>query len=185
MPVRNQNLIEKYSGHLRQLNNRLPKNNKTGHKNISITFRNGKKKYRVSIQYNKKQHSVLRDTLDEAIVVREELRKQYWPNYKEKKNKEKNMIPIHKIENWRDSRGSGLDRARAIIVSTSNDLQEISNKTGIPYQSLKNLRSNPEKISKMSWERTNKLSQLYDIYEIQNNMPMDKANKLIDDKRNV
>lgn len=72
--------------HMKQLNDKPPVTNKTGYRNISITYRNGKKKYRVSIVYNRKQHSVLTNTLKEALDRREELRKKWWPNYETPQN---------------------------------------------------------------------------------------------------
>lgn len=70
--------------HLKQLNNRPASTNKTGYRNISMTKRNGRWRYRVAIQYNRKQHSQLTDTLEEALAAREKLRKKWWPNYKDK-----------------------------------------------------------------------------------------------------
>lgn len=68
--------------HQKQLNNRLPKANRTGYKNISMTRRNGRLRYRVAVQYNRVSHQKLADTLEEALAIREELRKKWWPNYK-------------------------------------------------------------------------------------------------------
>lgn len=65
--------------HKKQFNDRLPVNNKTGYKNISMTTRNGRQRYRVSIQVNGRQHSKLVDSLEEALAVREQLRKEWWP----------------------------------------------------------------------------------------------------------
>ncbi|WP_242363772.1 hypothetical protein [Limosilactobacillus antri] len=65
--------------HKKQFNNRLPVTNKTGYKNISMTTRNGRERYRVAIQVNRKQHSKIVDSLEEALVVREQLRKEWWP----------------------------------------------------------------------------------------------------------
>lgn len=71
--------------HQKQLNDRPPVTNKTGYRNISMTMRNGRWRYRVAIQYDHKQHSELTDTLEEALSAREKLRKKWWPNYKSKK----------------------------------------------------------------------------------------------------
>lgn len=70
--------------HQKQLNNRPPKTNKTGYRNISMTKRNGRWRYRVSVQYNRKQHSTIVDTLEEALAERERLREKWWPGYKNK-----------------------------------------------------------------------------------------------------
>ena len=70
--------------HMKQLNDRPPVTNKSGYRNISITYRNGKKKYRVAVVYDHKQHSTLAATLEEALKKREELRDKWWPNYQSK-----------------------------------------------------------------------------------------------------
>ncbi|QAS70246.2 hypothetical protein DLJ48_06785 [Oenococcus sicerae] len=67
--------------HLSQLSDRLPKNNHTGEKNISVAYRYGKQVYRVAIMYQRHQHSGFRHTLPEAIKLREKLRHQFWPGY--------------------------------------------------------------------------------------------------------
>ena len=69
---------------MKQLNDHLPVNNKTGYKNISMTQRNGRWRYRVAVQYNRKQHSTIVDTLEEALAERERLREKWWPGYKNK-----------------------------------------------------------------------------------------------------
>lgn len=76
-----QNLQYSEERHLKQLNNRPPVTNTTGYRNISLTRRNGRLRYRVSVMYNHKQHSKLTDTLEDALAVREELRAKWWPNY--------------------------------------------------------------------------------------------------------
>lgn len=68
--------------HQKQLNNRPPRTSKTGYRNISMTLRSGRWRYRVSVQYNHKQHSILTDTLEDALSEREHLRKEWWPGYK-------------------------------------------------------------------------------------------------------
>lgn len=70
--------------HMKQLNDRPASTNKTGYRNISMTKRNGRWRYRVAIQYDRKQHSQLTDTLEEALAARERLREKWWPDYKSK-----------------------------------------------------------------------------------------------------
>ncbi|WP_242363417.1 hypothetical protein [Limosilactobacillus antri] len=65
--------------HKKQFNDHLPANNQTGYKNISMTVRNGRERYRVAIQVNRKQHSKIVNSLEEALVVRDELRNKWWP----------------------------------------------------------------------------------------------------------
>ena len=70
--------------HLKQLNDNLPITNKTGYKNISRKLKNGKLVYRVSIQFNRKQHATDASTLEQALAARERLRRKWWPNYQSK-----------------------------------------------------------------------------------------------------
>lgn len=79
--VKLNNLKQSKYRHQKQLNDHLPKNNSTGYKNISMTMRNGRQRYRVSVQYNGKQYSKLTDSLEDALRVREELREKWWSNY--------------------------------------------------------------------------------------------------------
>lgn len=87
--VRRQNVIEATKRHMRetpgtnplQLTDKPPVTNKTGFRNISITYRSGQKYYRVAIQFKGKQHSHIYRTLEKAIESREALRAEYWPNY--------------------------------------------------------------------------------------------------------
>lgn len=67
--------------HLAQLNDKLPRNNHTGYKNISKAIRHGKTRYRVAVVYDQKQHSKLANSLEEALKIREELREKWWPTY--------------------------------------------------------------------------------------------------------
>lgn len=69
--------------HLNQLNDRPPANNVSGYKNIMKTrIKSGEVRYRVSVVFNHKQHSRQVKTLKEALAVREQLRRKWWPNYK-------------------------------------------------------------------------------------------------------
>lgn len=81
---REQRMKETPGTNLSQLNDHLPVTNKTGLRNISITYRSGQKYYRVAIQYKGKQHSHIYRTLERAIEAREALRAEYWPNYEPK-----------------------------------------------------------------------------------------------------
>ncbi|MBT9670480.1 hypothetical protein GPK34_00315 [Secundilactobacillus kimchicus] len=70
---------------LAQLNDRPPTTNKTGYRNISYCWKNGKLYYRVELQYQRQQyHGGLFLTLEAAIKARDELRRKVWPNYKDK-----------------------------------------------------------------------------------------------------
>lgn len=84
-----QNVIEATKRHMREtpgtnlalLKSKTPITNKTGFKNISMTRRNGRERYRVAVMYKRHQYGGLRDTLEDAIKLREELRLKYWPDY--------------------------------------------------------------------------------------------------------
>lgn len=67
------------------LGDKASKNSSTGERNISIVSRDGKKHYRVAVMYKRHQYGGLRDTLEAAIQLREDLRRKYWPNYGDKK----------------------------------------------------------------------------------------------------
>lgn len=82
--VKARNLENGGQHHQSMLGDNPPVSNKTGYRNISMTKRNGRWRYRVAIQYNRNQHSQLTDTLEEALIVREKLRAKWWPNYHSK-----------------------------------------------------------------------------------------------------
>lgn len=75
-----------------------------------------------------------------------------------------------KFDNWRDARGSELEKAKRLIKSKKIRLIDISKKLGIPYQSVKNYTRKDSKLDKASWERVNKLSQLEDALYVQESM---------------
>lgn len=64
------------------LTDKVPVNSRTGYRNISMTYRSGRWRYRVAVVYNQRQHAHLCDTLDESLALREELRTKWWPGYK-------------------------------------------------------------------------------------------------------
>ena len=78
---RTKNLKPSKKRHLSQLSDKPPVTSTTGYRNISITYRHGKKYYRVAVIFDHIQHGGLRRDLKSAIEYREELRKKYWPNY--------------------------------------------------------------------------------------------------------
>lgn len=82
------------------------------------------------------------------------------------------MTKLH-LKNWRDERGSELDRAKSLIKDKNNSLPEISKITKIPVQSLRNYRGNIYKLDKASWKRINRLAQLYDIEEVSGSISQD------------
>lgn len=84
-----------------------------------------------------------------------------------------------KFDNWRDARGSELDRAKKIIVNRDVKISDASKLLGIPDQSLRNYRQDPAKLDKSSWERVNKLSQLADIIYVQDNMTQEDTIRFV------
>ena len=77
------------------------------------------------------------------------------------------MADVH-LQNWRDERGSELEKAQRLIQDRNNSLKEVSEVTGIPLPTLKAYRGNPDKLTTAAWERVNKLSQMEDVFHIQN-----------------
>lgn len=76
------------SRHLQTLNNRPPVTNKSGYRNIRmIRLKSGAIRWRVFVVYNHKQHAKQVKTLEEALKVREILRRKWWPNYKKNKSR--------------------------------------------------------------------------------------------------
>lgn len=73
-------------GHLRsddKLSDDSYSTNTSGYRNISKKIKGGNVYYRVAVTYKGKQHSTDVRRLDKALEAREELRRKWWPNYKE------------------------------------------------------------------------------------------------------
>lgn len=73
-----------------------------------------------------------------------------------------------KLDNWRDQRGSELEQAKKVVADRNTSLINLSKLTHIPYQTLRNYRSNIDDIDKASWKRINVLAQAWDINIVQN-----------------
>lgn len=88
--VKLQNLIRYRKHHqettpgtnLDQLSDKPPVTNKTGYRNISVTRRHGRNRYRVAVVYKKNQYGGLYDSLADAIEARDRLREKLWPNFR-------------------------------------------------------------------------------------------------------
>ena len=80
------------------------------------------------------------------------------------------MAKKNKVDNWRDERGSGLEKAKKLITDKNVDLVAVSKKVNIPYHILRVYRQNFSKLKKARWEHINKLSQLADSFYVQDNM---------------
>jgi len=63
------------------LGNKPHKNNHSGERNIYFVKQNGSIRYRVAVMYKRKQYGGIRDSMEDAIELRERLRRQLWPNY--------------------------------------------------------------------------------------------------------
>ena len=72
------------------------------------------------------------------------------------------MANIH-VQNWRDERGTDLEKAQAFVNDRNNKLTKVSEKLGIPVRTLKEYRAHPEKLRVASWERVATLARLYEI----------------------
>ena len=79
------------------------------------------------------------------------------------------MANIH-VQNWRDERGTDLEKAQAFVNDRNNKLTKVSEKLGIPVRTLKEYRAHPEKLRVASWERVATLAHLYDANYIMDNM---------------
>ena len=82
------------------------------------------------------------------------------------------MANIH-VQNWRDERGTDLEKAQAFVSDRNNKLTKTSEKLGIPVRTLKEYRAHPEKLRTASWERVAILAHLYDANYIMDNMTAD------------
>lgn len=88
------------------------------------------------------------------------------------------MPNIH-LQNWRDKRGSEIEKAQAFVKDKNNNLTEASKLIGISLPALYTYRANPDKLRKASWETVNKLSQLADIKYIQNTVSDDEMKEFL------
>lgn len=75
-----------------------------------------------------------------------------------------------KLKNWRDERGSQLERAKKVLMDKDIDLHDLSRLVRIPYLELKDYQESIDNLHNAYWEDLNKLAQAYDIIDIQNNM---------------
>lgn len=79
-------------------------------------------------------------------------------------------MTIVKLKNWRDERGSQLERAKKVLMDKDIDLHDLSRLVRIPYLVLNDYRKSIDNLDNAYWEDLNKLAQAYDIVDIQNNM---------------
>lgn len=79
-------------------------------------------------------------------------------------------MTIVKLKNWRDERGSQLERAKKVLMDKDIDLHDLSRLVRIPYQVLNDYRKSIDNLDNAYWEHINRLAQAYDIVDIQNNM---------------
>ena len=55
-----------------------------------------------------------------------------------------------------------LEDARKALLLEDVNVGELANITGIPYQTIRNMRHKPELLERASWTRVETLAQLYD-----------------------
>lgn len=82
------------------------------------------------------------------------------------------MANIH-VQNWRDERGTDLEKAQAFVNDRNNKLTKVSEKLGIPVRTLKEYRAHPEKLRVASWERVATLARFHDANYIMDNMTVE------------
>lgn len=85
---------------------------------------------------------------------------------------------IH-VQNWRDERGTDLEKAQAVITDRNTKLTETSKLLDIPLRTLKEYRAHPEKLKVASWERVAKLAHLNDANYIMDNMSADDTKEFM------
>ncbi|MBD5316832.1 MAG: hypothetical protein HDS11_04095 [Bacteroides sp.] len=66
------------------------------------------------------------------------------------------------IKNWRDNELSELEKAKMILADKNTVVKQLSEQTGLKYQSLVNYRQNLNVLDNASWKTVNKLAQAYD-----------------------
>ena len=66
------------------------------------------------------------------------------------------------IKNWRDNELSELEKAKMILSDKKTVVKQLSEQTGLKYQSLVNYRQNLNVLDNASWKTINKLAQAYD-----------------------
>jgi sulfur relay (sulfurtransferase) DsrC/TusE family protein len=79
------------------------------------------------------------------------------------------------LKNWRDARGSQLDRATKIITDKNTNMVALSQLTKINAYVLRNYRYKPDTLERANWKTINKLAQAQDIATIQDTMSQDDA----------
>ena len=66
------------------------------------------------------------------------------------------------IQNWRNDGPSELEKAKMILSDKKTVVKQLSEQTGLKYQSLVNYRQNLNVLDNASWKTINKLAQAYD-----------------------
>lgn len=74
------------------------------------------------------------------------------------------------FKDWREARGTELERAKHYIKACPTTLKQLSIDTDIPYQYIKDCSYNPDKLNKASWERVHTLAKLDDELFINENI---------------
>lgn len=90
-------------------------------------------------------------------------------------------MPSFSVKNWRDERGTGLEKAQAVITDRNLKLTEMSKILDIPLRTLKEYRAHPDKLKTAAWERVAKLAHLNDANYIMDNMSEDDIKEFMND----
>lgn len=70
------------------------------------------------------------------------------------------------IANWREERGSSLDRAKKLVSAPDSSVKAISDLTGINYQTVANYRQRPDTLDNATWKKVDALGRAYDYFEV-------------------
>lgn len=68
--------------------------------------------------------------------------------------------------NWKEERGTALDRAKKLVSAPDSSVKAISDLTGINYQTVANYRQKPDTLDKATWQKVDALGRAYDYFEV-------------------
>lgn len=68
--------------------------------------------------------------------------------------------------NWREERGSALERAKKLVSAPDSSVKAISDLTGIKYQVIANYRQKPDTLDNAAWQKVDALGRAYNFFQI-------------------
>lgn len=68
--------------------------------------------------------------------------------------------------NWKEERGTALDRAKKLVSAPDSSIKAISELTGIKYQIIANYRQRPDTLDNATWKKVDALGRAYDYLEV-------------------